>query len=356
MIDLWLKTISPGLDAYNATVNLLANFVGFKTDLTMEEVIQTVGSKWQKNTEVTKGVGSAKIQGYWIRTASSEYKTYMGWTRKFIRENSSAHVVQHFAAQIKGLNEQKYTEIMTALFGNVERDVLDLRTHEALKIPTLVNGTGNMPIPSVGMTTFTAGTHNHFSFVDTSSANWTVVATREAQLKALVRLVREHGYYQNLVIMVNSAMTDAIMQCPSFRAFVGGSPFGQSDGSVLYGQDVQATMQTFAPLGGLFRVVGTLPFATVLESDILPNNYVASFSYNGPNSPENPVQWMDTPVTSFSESPFPFYETLFETAFGASIRKRLNGAILYAAPAAASYVIPTSFGTVAGAVGDWDGQ
>ena len=354
MLDLWLKVINPGLEKYNAVLNLLSQFMAYRTDLTQEEVIQTVGSKWQKNTEITKGTGSVKIRGFWVRTAANEYKKYMGWTRKFIKEHSAAHIVQHLNAELKGLTDQKFSEILSAFFTKGERDVLDPMTHEALKIQCLVDGTGNMPIPRVGTNVFDS-THSHFDFVDSSTTAWSVVATREARLKSLIRLVREHGYFDNLVIMVNSNMSDEIAACPSYRPFVATSPFGQSDNSALAGTDTQATMLTFRPMAGLFRVIGTLPLATVIESDVLPNRYVACFSYQGPNSPDNPVQWLEQPVQSFSENPYPFYETILETAFGASIRKRLNGAVLYADAAANAYVTPTVLG--AGAiVGDWDGN
>ena len=355
MIDLWQKVISPGIAKYNEILNLLAQFMAFRTDLNLEEVIQTVGSRWQKNTEITKGTGAVKIRGFWVRTATNDYKKYMGYTRNFIRDNSAAHIVQHLNAELKGLTDQKFMEIMSAFYSNVERDVLDSKTHEALKLPTLVNGTGNMPIPNVGTNTFDPAVHTHFSFVDSSTTAWSVVATRETALKNLVKLVKEHGYFQNLVIMCNANMSDEIAQCPSYRAFVTTSPFGSSDPGALQGNDPQATMQTFKPLAGLFRVIGTLPFATVMESDILPNRYVSCFSYQGANSPDNPVQWMETPVTSFSENPYPFYETILETAFGASIRKRLNGAHLFANPSASAYVVPTVL-TAGAAVSDWDGN
>lgn len=343
MINLWTKVLVPGLEKYNSIKNTLVDFLAYRTDLEVEEVIQAVGSTWQKNTEVTKGVGQVKIGGYWIRTARDEFKKYMGWTRKYIRENNSSAIAAHLNAELKGLTAQKFQEVLSTFYNKGEKVVLDRRTHEALKIACLVDGVGTMVPPPVGGTTFLAN-HSHFTYEATGESAWSVVATREAALKALVKLVREHGFFKNLVLMCNPGMSDSIAACPSFRGFVSVSPFGQSEDAALRGSDTQATMATFREFAGMFRVIGTLPFATVMESDLLPNKYVSAFSYQGQNSPDNPVQWFEGPVTSFSENPFPFYETILETEFGASIRKRLNGAHMFVDAGISAYANPTLVG------------
>jgi hypothetical protein len=356
LMDLWDRTLSPGIDAYNTLLNQVAAFMAYKTDSEFEEVVQAVGSSWQKGgTEVVKGVGQVKIRGFWVRTANDEYKKYMGWTRKYIKENSSARIVDHLNAELKALQGQKYNEILSAWYNKGERSVLDRRTHETLKIPCLVDGTGNMPIPSIGAVTFDGG-HSHFMAVDKTETAWTNIQNREAQLKSLVRLVKEHGFFNNLVILCSSLTSDEVATCPSFRGFVGLSPFGASDTAALAMQGAQANVTVFKPFAGIFRVIGTLPFATVLESDILPAGYISAFSYQGQNSPDNPIQYMESPVVSYSDSPFAFYETILETEFGASIRKRLNGAHLFVGDSGTTQYANPTLVNPAAAVGDWDGN
>lgn len=356
MVDLWNEVIVPGLNDYNATLNALAEFIAYKSDQRIEQVTQASGSKWQRgDTEVTKAASSQGVQHFFVRTAIDSYKTYLGWTKKYVEKNPAGTIVTHLNAEMKALTDQKYQAMLGAFYNKGERDIFDAETHEALKVTCLVDGTGNWPIPSIGFNTFAAN-HSHFSFVDSSTSSWTNTTNRQTQVNNLIKLVTEHGFRDNLIIMGQGAVIDDIKGCPGFRGFVDMSPFGASDPNALKGSDTQAQIKAFRKLGGLFRVLGTLENATVIEGDIIPPNYLSVFSFQGKNSAANPVQWRERGVESFSTNPFPFFETNLETWFGASVRQRLNGAHLYVANGAAAYVNPTSLGDLKAATGDWNGQ
>ncbi len=355
MVDLWNEVIVPSVNDYNDVLNALAEFIAYKSDQRIESVTQTSGSKWQSgDVEVSKAAGQREIRHFFVRCAIGSFRKYLGWTKKMIEKVSSTQLVEEFNAELKALTDQKYQALLGALYQSTEVSNFDPDTHEALKVTTLVNGTGNWPIPSIGFNTFDS-THTHFKYVDSSTSSWTDASNRQKQLKGLIKLVYEHGFRDNLLLMVGSGLLDDVQQCPGYRQIVDVSPFAQSADSALKGTDTQATIKVFRKLGGLFRVQGTVENATVIEGDILPPNYVGCFSYQGANSPANPVQWREEPVESFTTNPFPFYETNLETRFGAAIRQRLNGAIMLVANGANAYVVP-SVGTAAAAVGDWDGQ
>lgn len=354
LINLWLEVMQPAIEAYNATSNAVAEFIGSRTDLKVEQVTQSIGSKWQKRTEITKGINEAALRSFIVRYATKEYKGYSGHTRDFLTRNSSEHISTLFTAKLKALQQQKYEEITGCLYNTGARTVIDDITHETLKLYGLVDGSGNMPIPSNGTNTF-ASNHSHYTFVDSDSTDWSVLANRQNKIKALIRLVTEHGYRDNLVLVGNAATIDEVKDCPGYRALITVSPFAQSPSNALEGTDVQAVIKTYKEINKLFRAVGTLENATVMESDILPIGYLLVFSHNGLGSPENPVGYNDSPVITFTDSPWPFYETMMETSFFATIRKRLNGAVMYLATDATVYVNPT-VPTLAADVGDWNGQ
>ena len=358
MVSLWNEVVVPALNDYNTVKESVVDFFGFRSDKMIDQVVQTVGRKWLRGgNEVVRGVGGAQIRRWLIRTASIDYKSYSGYTRKYIQENTSTIIVGELNAMLKALTDQKFIEVLTAIFSGGNRTVVDAATGESLVIQGLVSGEGNMPIPPVGTNTFTAATHNHYLFEDFASDHpWkTSLDSRLASIKALIRTVTEHKYRENIVLVCQGDVLDDIETMPGFRHFRSVSPLGQTEAAALSLVDPQATILDFKNLSTILRVKGTIENATVIESEMMPLGSIMCFSFAGMGNENNPVQWMEKPIATFSDNPYPFYETMYETAFGASIRKRLNGAVLYLASGATAYVAPTI--TTAGAmVGDWDGQ
>lgn len=351
--ELWNQVLAPSLEDYNAQLNALAGFLGYRDDNRVVSVSQAWAAPWQDRTEVNPTGQNLKNRTWTVRTSYREKAQSLGWTRRALEKMSSEMVVNIFNSVLKSLTDQQYTELLAAFYTSTERDILDVDTHEALKIWTLVNGTGNMPIPRRGVNTF-ATNHNHFIWTDASSGTWTDTNNRESRIKQLIRLVTEHGFSDNIILMVQGDMLDAIEQCPGYRTLRELSSFASSDPSALVGGDPQASLLSRKKFGGVFEVTGTIANATVVTGDLIPLNYISCFSFQGFNSPENPLQWYEEPVRTMTNSPFPYLETHLETAYGAGVRKRLNGANLYVAAGASAYVDP-AVTTASAMAGDWDG-
>jgi len=352
------------LDAFNSARQPLIDILSFTTDQIIEDLVQPGQERFEKATEfgIPRSIRPAPAP-----TARAYpfdwWDTRNGYTFQFLAggpSNSSgasqAQLDAVMSQVMEADNQLQFDMTMKALFNNANRTTLiDGATYT---VTALYNADGSY-IPPYKGTTFTPGSHTHYS--TTGSAQAWIFDPND--FLAAANLVEEHGYSRangyNVVFLMNPADANA-----TIKTFVRNTVFGASTVTSIYdfipSQGQNLVMQLppgFTLVGGIpantfagLDVVGSWgPYLVITDAQI-PAGYLVAVAIRGGNQKSNVVGLREHANPAMrglvlrpgNNNNYPLIDSFFIRGLGSAVGPRgaaavMQNAVSYSVPAAMAW-------------------
>jgi len=352
------------LDAFNSARQPLIDILSFTTDQIIEDLVQPGQERFEKATEfgIPRSIRPAPAP-----TARAYpfdwWDTRNGYTFQFLAggpSNSSgasqAQLDAVMSQVMEADNQLQFDMTMKALFNNANRTTLiDGATYT---VTALYNADGSY-IPPYKGTTFTPGSHTHYS--TTGSAQAWIFDPND--FLAAANLVEEHGYSRangyNVVFLMNPADANA-----TIKTFVRNTVFGASTVTSIYdfipSQGQNLVMQLppgFTLVGGIpantfagLDVVGSWgPYLVITDAQI-PAGYLVAVTIRGGNQKSNVVGLREHANPAMrglvlrpgNNNNYPLIDSFFIRGLGSAVGPRgaaavMQNAVSYSVPAAMAW-------------------
>lgn len=349
------------LDAFNATRQPLIDLLSFTTDTIIEDLVQPGQERFERASEfgIPKSIRPAPAPT--ARAYPFEWwDTRNAYTFQFLAggpSNSAGATQAQLDAVLSQVmeadNQLQFDLTMKALFNNANRSTLI--DGASYTVTALYNADGSY-IPPYKGTTFTPGSHTHYS--NTGSAQAWIFDPND--VLAVARLVEEHGYTRangyNIVILMNP--TDANSTVVSYvrnQAFSTSTVVSLYDFIPSQGQNFAVQLPPgYTLVGGLapnsfagIDVVGSWgPYLIAVDAQI-PAGYMVAVAIRGGNQKTNVVGLREHSSPTFrglvlkpgNNANYPLIDSMFIRGLGSAIGPRGAAAIMQNA---AAYSVPTS--------------
>lgn len=319
------------LQAHNLILqDMLTSLCDFTTDR-LRKVGSSSSGRMTKVDENGRAVTQARFHGSTVGFPLEMFQRNLGWNEKYFQTYTVADMAEQVISAQKDHRLTILSEIKRALYiptNYVFDDYLDANRVD-LNVKRLVNGDGDKIPDGPDGQVFDGATHTHYL--------WNSGLNNDAA-RALVNDVLEHGHGGNMVVAINELDESAWLALPDFAPAIDMDVRPAANTTYVQNQGLDTTRLNN-------RYIGKIRGARVWTKPWVPEGY--AFAWDTAASAK-PLAFRQRAQTSLQGlrtvgriTQFPHTVDFMEAEFGLGVANRTNGAVLYYADGAASYVMPT---------------